>query len=140
MEQVISLLNQKNQHLEKFFDLNESEMDNFRRAQFTNIETFYQSRETILDVIRIIDENIEKLNQQEPTSGPTQEQRGEVQDLLAITEDLVKEILNQDLQILSFVEQAKTEIIRELQGVRRNRKAVSAYRSPNVIPLLDEEL
>ena len=59
MENIITLLNDKNYHLQKFHELNAAELINFTEGNFDNIEVFYQSRETILDLIRCIDRLIE---------------------------------------------------------------------------------
>ena len=60
MTRVLTLLNQKNHSLEKFYALNEKELANFLSGNFDNIETFYETREKILDVIKYIDDEIEK--------------------------------------------------------------------------------
>ena len=140
MEKIITLLKEKNEYLEQYYDLNETEIANFSQAKFETLEEFYQSRERVLEKVREIDVKIEVIQAEPTVVEPTHEQRHHVEDLLAIKDDLVKEILTQDLHILSLVEKAKSDLIRELQVVRHNRKAVGAYRSRNVIPLLDEEL
>ena len=55
---LINLLNDKNYHLQKFHQMNETELMNFTEGCFDGLETFYQSRETILDLIRCIDRDI----------------------------------------------------------------------------------
>ena len=47
METIINLLKDKNYHLEKFHELNATELINFVDGNFDNLEVFYQSRETI---------------------------------------------------------------------------------------------
>ena len=52
MLRIINLLNQKNHFLEKFYSINETELLNFSKGNFDNLEDFYQSRERILSIVR----------------------------------------------------------------------------------------
>jgi hypothetical protein len=52
---------------------------------------------------------------------------------------LVTRILAQDLQVLSLIEQAKSNIIKELRSVQAGKKAVGAYKSPTQSNKLDEK-
>jgi hypothetical protein len=56
-----------------------------------------------------------------------------------VKNDLVTRILAQDLQILSVIEQAKSEIIKELRQVQSAKKAVGAYKSGDARNKLDEK-
>ncbi len=48
--------------LESFYRLNEDEMLNFSEGNFENLENFYKSRETILNMVQSMDRQIEDLN------------------------------------------------------------------------------
>ena len=69
MNAVMTLLNDKNEHLQKFLQLNEAELINFMNGDFDNLEIFYQSRETILDLIRCIDGLVEVALKDAPAAG-----------------------------------------------------------------------
>ncbi len=130
MESLLELLEERNFHLRKFKELNNNEMDNFCNGNFSNLETFYQTREGLLDVIRCIDEMINEGQGEVEGPGPADSQtRSQVQKALNEKTELITNILSQDLQILSFVENAKSEMIRELSSVKMARKAVGAYKS-----------
>lgn len=135
---VIQLLQEKNHYLEKFYSLNEEELLNFAQANFDGLENFYQSRERILEMLNYIDGQLEKCD-----LGPhiqiSMEDRDTVRECLATREGYVNRILAQDLEILSCIEKAKSAIIRELQEVRKARKAVSGYRSGPAPSRLNEE-
>lgn len=140
MNAVMTLLNDKNEHLHKFLQLNETELINFMQGNFDNLEIFYQSRETILDLIRCIDGLVEVALKDSATASSIQDQ--DKKDLLKILNrknDLVTQILAQDLQILSVIEQAKSDIIKDLRQVQSARKAVGAYKSGETKNQLDEE-
>ena len=132
METILNLLRDKNYHLQKFFQMNETELMNFTEGHFENLEVFYQSRETILDLVRCIDDLIEQSATAEGTEDVTDQNRSDMLRLMNQKNDLVQRILAQDLQILSAIEQAKSNIIRELRGVQAAKKAVGAYRAPDV--------
>jgi hypothetical protein len=141
MNAVMTLLNDKNEHLHKFLRLNETELINFMQGNFDNLEIFYQSRETILDLIRCIDGLVEVALKDNPTAASDVE-ASDKKDLLRILNrknDLVTQILAQDLQILSVIEQAKSDIIKDLRQVQAAKKAVGAYKSGETKNQLDEE-
>ncbi len=137
MLRIIDLLNHKNHYLEKFYSINENEILNFARNDFSHLEDFYQSREKILETIRYIDSEIDVA--QNSDAVVTNDQRRQVSTALAIKEEYVARILAQDLEILSCIESAKSNIIRELQEIRHNKKAVGSYKSKSFNRRLDEE-
>jgi hypothetical protein len=140
MQTIVQLLNEKNQHLEAFAQLNAEEMDKFFDGNFDSLEIFYNSREALLDMIRAIDTLMDETQAKLDPHLPIDDQfRRDVLRALNKKNDLVTGILAQDLQILSTIEQAKSKIIRELRQVRSSRKAVSAYKSGDAPAKLDEE-
>ena len=140
MENIISLLWDKTHHLQRFYEINESELMNFVEGNFDNLEVFYNSREAILDLVACIDRLIEQANISNPNADATNEQKQEISSAIARKNDLVNEILAQDLQILSVLESAKSNIIKELSQVRAARKAVGAYGRRRKNDRLDEEM
>ncbi|MGE4131753.1 MAG: hypothetical protein AB7F86_08940 [Bdellovibrionales bacterium] len=140
METILNLLKDKNYHLQKFHDLNESELLNFAESNFDNLEVFYESRETILDLVRCIDRLIEAAIQAQGDSIPVRdEDKKEMARCIDAKNELVTKILEQDLQVLSVIEQAKSSIIRELRQVQSARKAVGAYKSGDAPAKLSEK-
>lgn len=140
MENIINLLKDKNYHLEQFFHLNESELINFADGNFDGLETFYQSRETILDLIRCIDRLIEAAaSTVHDDQKPSEQEKSQMRQCINNKNDLVEKILEQDLQILSVIEKAKSDMIKELRQVQAAKKAVGAYHSGDVTNKLDEK-
>lgn len=140
MENIINLLWDKNYHLQRFYEMNETELANFVEGQFDNLEQFYNSREAILDLIGCIDRLIDQAHHMISVSQVTQAHKEEVTKALNSKDDLVHRILSQDLQILSVLEAAKSNIIKELSQVKAARKAMSAYHSGQKDGRLDEEV
>jgi hypothetical protein len=140
MDTIITLLNDKNFHLKKFFEINESELLNFAEGNFDNLEVFYQSRETILELIRCIDRLLEAAAVAKPAPEQISDQNKKA-ILTAMNEknDVVSRILAQDLQILSVIEMAKSDIIKELRQVQAGKKVVGAYKSGDAVSKFDEK-
>ncbi len=145
MTRIVQLLTQKNHYLEKFYSVNEDELLNFQVGNFDNIEAFYQTRERILETVRYIDDQIAALQKEMPdlVEGETvhveASVRQEAREHLAIRDEYVNRIVAQDLEILSCIERAKSEIIRELRDIRKNKKAFSGYKSGAQSHRLNEE-
>ncbi len=139
-QKLVDILDEKNQYLEKFFELNEAELHCFADGNFDNVETFYESREKILDIIRcldlLVDDEVSILSESDITA-PI---RAEIQDLMDHKDRLAKQILAQDLLVLAAIEDEKSNIIRELKNTKQSRKAVSAYHSGHSVRQLDDEV
>jgi len=140
METIINLLKDKNYHLEKFHELNATELMNFTEGNFDNLEVFYQSRETILDLVKCIDRLIDAATASQETPAVISDaDKKTITGCMHMKSELVTRILAQDLQILSMIEQAKSNIIKELRQVQTAKKAVGAYKSGDVQNKLDEK-
>ncbi len=138
MDVVINLLRDKNHHLKKFSDLNQEELVRFVVGDYERLETFYQARETILNIIRCIDELIDAETATVDLA-ISESERALIKALMQEKNDLVHRILSQDLQILSVIESAKSSLIKELRQVQMGRKAIRRYKSGGTSANLDEE-
>lgn len=137
MHRIITLLNQKNHYLEKFYSANESAILNFSRADFSDLEHFYQTREKILETIRYIDKQTEICAAEDASLDDVAKK--EVSVAMAVKDEYVSRILEQDLEILSCIEDAKSSIIKELRDLKKTRQAVGGYKSRTFEQLIDEE-
>ena len=140
MERIVTLVNEKNHYLEKFYSMNEAEIVRVTAGDFSNIERFYKNRDKIIEMITYIDQQTDievtkSRYQQVPDTVRTKIQRA-----LQLKDQYAKRILDQDLRLLSLVEAAKSSILKELQSVRFNKKAVGSYKSPDFDSRLDEKL
>lgn len=139
MTRIVTLLNEKNHYLEKFYSLNESELKNFLSGNFDGIEAFYETREKILEIIKYIDGQLEEAQNKSAPEAATVETRRQIREALTIKDEYVGRIIEQDLQVLSCIESAKNEIIRELQDLKKGKKALSGYKAPTFSKRIDEE-
>ncbi len=138
---IITLVYEKNHYLEKFYSLNEKELSNFLGGNFENLDGFYQSREQILEMVRYVDLQIEKAQNDIVRTGQdlTDMAKRELKKAMTIKDEYVERILEQDLEVLSCIDRAKSDIIRELQSLKKGKKAVAGYKMPDFQNRLDEE-
>ncbi|MBT4761875.1 MAG: hypothetical protein HOO06_09285 [Bdellovibrionaceae bacterium] len=133
MNQILALLREKNSLLEKFYSLNRNEIQNITDQNFSNIEKFYQDREDILGIIRLIDRKIDESNNTadslEEVDTVSDEIRIEMRELLSFKKAIVEKILSQDLGILSQIDDEKSRIIVELSKTGTQKKAIGSYKS-----------
>ncbi len=140
MERIITLLREKNHYLAKFYEVNDKELLHFDSGNFDNVENFYGTRDKILDLIRVIDDMIQEESAKHDNNPMcTSEQRVEAEYLLSAKDEIVKKILDQDLEVLATIEKEKSNIIREMQALNKGRKAIAGYHSGTKRNSLDEE-
>lgn len=141
MLRIIALMNEKNHYLEKFYALNETEIHNFSMGNFEGLEHFYQTREKILDILKYVDSEIDKCHEDmDYATAVALEDKKAIREALMIKDEYVTRIIEQDLEVLTCIETAKNNIIRELQDVRKSRKVMNGYKSPTFTQRLDEEV
>jgi hypothetical protein len=138
---MITLVYEKNHYLEKFYSLNEKELQNFLTGNFDNLEDFYQTREKILEMIRYVDLQIDKSHNDLLRTGMSLEDsiKRELKKAMRIKDEYVERIIQQDIDVLACIDRAKNDIIRELQSLKKGKKAVSGYKMPDFQKSLDEE-
>ncbi len=131
MIRLVQLLNEKNHFLEKFYSLNESQINRLQQGHFDDIERFYNQREDLLKILKYVDSEITKSHMLfKDITGPFDEiQKTAIKDCLRAKEMYVKRILDQDLIVLGLIDEAKSQIIRELQDVKKASRAMAGYKS-----------
>ena len=130
MNRIIELLEEKNHYLEKFYKLNERELINLSDQNFENIEVFYAGREGLLKMVSKIDEMVDEqivINEID-VKAISGIHKKKLISALSYKTEVVNLILAQDLQIISFVEQAKTQLIGELSKVKAERKLIDGIK------------
>lgn len=132
MIRLIQFLNEKNHFLEKFCSLNEKQISLLENGQFDEIEKFYNQREDLLKILKYIDAEIYRAHasHRETNATYSEEQKTEIRSSLRTKEMYVRKIVDQDLIVLSLIDDAKSRIISELREVQKTRKALAGYKSP----------
>lgn len=138
MKRILELMEQKNHYLEKFYSINEESIELFLRDNFETITDFYNQRENILEILKYIDEELNKFSATSDNGSIYEVEK--LKETLAIKDIYVQKIIDQDLTILSCIEAAKNSIIKELKDVKKGQKVVSAYKVPQFQNKLEEEV
>lgn len=140
MIKTIELLEEKNNFLEQFLGVNAEWIEKLSKADYSELELYREDRETILNIVKRIDERIEESTSHLVAEDVSEKVKEKINTLMGRKDSLVKAILAQDLEIMQIVDEAKIEIIKELGKVRQNRKAVGSYRTYRRDDSLDEEI
>jgi len=129
---LVQLLNEKNHFLEKFYALNEDQITQLQIGSFDGVEKFYNQREDLLKILKYVDSEIHKAHRMyKDVAGVfNEDEKSQIRDCMRIKESYVKRILQQDLTVLSLIDDAKTQIIRELQDIQKAKTALAGYKSP----------
>jgi hypothetical protein len=134
MEMIIQLLEQKNNLLQAFLEISESERKSFKARNFDNLEDLYATREDLLGSIQSVDRRLDLYSSEQDTNLVTTNDKSYIKKLLDKKQNLVNEILQQDLVILSCVENEKSSLIKKITSVSSGRRLVKAYRRlPDII-------
>jgi hypothetical protein len=129
MANILELLREKNYYLERFLEESKREKSRFKARHFDNLDNLYKMREQILLNIQSIDERISRICAHSEDSLLPSPTGGEMANLLDKIKLNVRAILEEDLQIISCIEDEKTKIIREISTTREGRKVLKGYRS-----------
>ncbi len=132
----LSLIKEKNHFLDKFFELTLEKAPAFKDGDFQELEYFYKNRENILIIVEELDQRINEAGAGQHFSEETEKA---IQIEIAHRDYVVKKILHSDIEILSCLDQEKSNILKELQGLKKNRKAFSGYKLKSHRLILDEE-
>lgn len=129
MDKVIDLLKEKNYCLERFLGESRREKLSFKARRFDNLDSLYRKREQILLNIQTIDARINKLFEKNNNSLLDPPKNSEMNQLLETIKINVRSILEEDLQIISCIEDEKSKIIREISSTREGRKVLKGYKT-----------
>jgi hypothetical protein len=131
---IISLLEEKNHHLQMFLEVSVNERKSFKARNFENLEELYGMRESLLEGIRSLDRRIHQYSADVESEALSVECKERIKTLMASKQQLVNQILSQDLVILSCVENEKSNMIKKMTSVRDGRRLLKAYRfMPDII-------
>ena len=131
MIRLVQLRTEKNHFLEKFYTLNEQQIIKLESGHYEEIEAFYNKREDLINILKYIDTEINKAHMQHKDINGvfTETDKRALRECMRAKEMFVSRILDQDMQVLALIDEAKTKIIRELQDVRLAKKAMNSYKS-----------
>jgi hypothetical protein len=131
MEEVLHYLQLKNQFYEKFYALTVKFIDQANQNQWDDMELFLDNRERILNIIHSFDFKIANLFQKLNLSRNDLERfRAPVRELLDERKNWADKIVALDLDLISKMEDIKTETIRELKKSVETTQQLNSYTCP----------
>lgn len=130
IEEIMHLLLERNRHLKQFASLNTNQIEKIRSKDFENINDFYTNRENLLLVIEKI-ENLINEKLENKNINFSNQNKLDINKIFSEKDEIIKGILNQDLEILSFIDNEKNNLISQLKVTQKNKKTLSAYKSGN---------
>lgn len=140
--EILHLLQERNRYLIKFSVLNKSELKKFKDGNYNDLDAFYNTRENLLGMVTkiemLISRKIEELK--EDALFTSAEFKNTINEILKMKDNIIKEILDLDLDILSTIDREKSKIFNEMQSIKKSRKGISAYKSGSTPPKLNEEV
>jgi len=128
MEEILHYLRLKNQYYEKFYNLTVKFIEKANRDEWDEIAYFVDNRERILNIIRSFDSKLSKIFYGLGSNRFIYERyRSTVKDLLKQREDLGRKIITLDLELISKLEDVKSETIRELKHAMETTQQVGSF-------------
>ncbi len=139
MSHLLELHKEKKHFLIEFSNLNAKELAQFANGNFEGLESFYNSRESILEILQLIEEKIVHQSEGSKTITLNYTEKQMLEASMKEIKALTLEIVKQDMDLLSLIEGAKSAIIKELQSLKKNKKSVGAYKTKVDNHQIDEE-
>ncbi len=142
---VLALLRSKNRCLERFLALSETFRERSRAGgeawcDLQSLNDFQDNRDASLKAIELYDRKIQEAVDVLPSHMRQVPQLVDaVRSALERKEELVKRILEADLEVISKIEDVKNRLLKDLNGTRRSREVLSKFKS-TWIPRSGEEL
>lgn len=138
---VLELLIEKKHFLNEFYKINLKGLTQFENNDFDNVELFYNSREKLLEIIQYIDQKTDELSPKIAVATVNSDGSKMIAFIQLEIKALAQEILKQDMQILSLMDQEKSSIIKELQSIGKNKKHFGSYKTKTHRKIaIDEEV
>ena len=125
MDKVLILLIERNKYIQKLCEVNRREINLITADRFDHVEEFYNIRNHLLDIIQNLEEMLSQALEATHLQ-VTERIRKKIQSILEEKDKTVKKILQQDLEILSVIEQRKNQMIQELQVLNDEHKVTES--------------
>ncbi|MFM8270629.1 MAG: hypothetical protein ACKN9V_10615 [Pseudomonadota bacterium] len=128
MEEVMQYLEMKNHYYEKFYSVTLKFLDQIARNDWTNLNFFVDSRERILNIIRSFDAKISHaVNEAKDHVQTGTTERSLMKKMMDERKLLADKILELDLQVISAIDDYKSETIRELKKTVETQQQIDAF-------------
>lgn len=128
MDELLGYLKLKNQYFEKFLKVTRQFLQSTDTQKWNDVSFFVDNRERILNIIHYFDHKIAKIfNDPKMASVDVVRYRPEVKSLLDERERLAKKIVKLDLELISTIDDMKSETIGELKKSLDSKKQLESF-------------
>lgn len=128
MEEILHYLELKNQYYEKFWSMSAKFLAKTNDNRWEDLTLFVDNRERILNIIRSFDFKIAKLfSDIDPQTTDFGFYRPRVKALLDQRKELARRIVAVDLELISRIDDLKTETIRELKKTMETTQHIESF-------------
>jgi len=128
MDEVLECLVLKNHYYEKFYELTLKFLRVANKNQWDETASFVEDRERILSIIRSFDLKMGKLNPKLMNSTVSVDlYQEQVRKLMQVRNNWVTKIVALDLEIISKMDEIKSETIRELKAVTDSEESLKDF-------------
>lgn len=135
MEEVLQYLEMKNHYYGKFYTVTQKFLDQIARNDWTNLDFFVDSRERILNIIRSFDAKISHaVERVQELEKPKTSEKILMQKMMDERKNLADKILELDLQLISAIDDYKSETIRELKKTVETQQQIDAFEKNSQAP------
>jgi hypothetical protein len=128
MEDVLHYLEVKNQYYEKFYTVTWKFLEQAHRENWEGLTLFVDNRERILNIIRSFDFKISRRMQElGENEGEIAKYQPKVKSLFEVRNQWVQKIVALDLELITKMEDLKSESIRELKRAMETNQQLSSF-------------
>jgi hypothetical protein len=133
MEEILHYLELKNQYYEKFCSMSAKYLARTYDNQWEDLAFFVDNRERILNIIRSFDFKIAKLfDEVDPTALDLTMYRPRVKSLLDRRSELAKRIVEVDLELISRIDDFKSDTIRDLKKTQETSHQMDSFATVSI--------
>jgi hypothetical protein len=130
MDEVLHYLTLKNQYYEKFYNVTLKFIELANQNNWDEIELFVDNRERILNIIHSFDYKISQLFQElKMSKDELDSYREQVQLIMGARRTIADKIVEADLELISKMDEMKTETIRELKKTLETSHQINSFSS-----------
>ena len=126
---VLTILRSKNNCLERFLALSLDFAKSMEANDLSGLAKFQENRENIIKALDLYDRKVSEVLVVLSPGQRTPQLIQAVEAALAKKDELVHRILEEDLKIISGIEDAKNETLKELSATRKNKDLVGKFKS-----------
>jgi hypothetical protein len=127
---VLALLRSKNRCLERFLEVTIHFWAEAQDGKLENLAFFENQRESTLKAIDLFDRKLAQSIEALPAKArPNESLTKDIRAELDLKEALVHQILSIDLKIISKIEEARGQILKDLTQTRKGKESLSKFKS-----------